>query len=717
MADHSFRRAARTALAMCTLLATLPTTPGAQRPGTTRNDPGEAADLVLRGGTIITLDTADRLAEAVAIRGNRIAVVGTNSEIAPLIGSATRIVELSGRAVTPGFVDSHTHVELTAAFLHFWVNVHAPPLADAAAVVERLRAHAATVPAHTWIVGQGNFGQPMPTPEELTRAIPNHPVVIRWSMHDYVTNRKAIELTGITKTTPDPQGGKIERGPDGEPTGLFRECFELFPIPYPATNLKNALEQTMREQFLAHGVTTVYELPASAPAFRLYQELRDEGRLPVRLHLGYTVAPALQPIIDLDGLLSMGFHTGMGDDWLRIGPIKLFVDGAGISADSYKRPGLVRRDQLALNSTVRRAHEAGWQLWLHAIGDRAQDMALDAYEAALAASPRVDHRHRIEHIGTTLDTDRFARMRRLGVTPVPTESGIRGIRSDGGAPDVVRMPYKTLLREGFRPAGNSDTGGTRTGDIDPMRRLGWLVARTNQAGATVQPQEAVTVTEGLRILSTFGAWSGFEETNRGTLEPGKLADLVVLSEDVSKIAPARIADVKVDMTVLDGAIRFEHGDAVPARKPADTSAPRAASPDQMSRANPFIGQWTLNADQSRAAGNQRPPRSAVRTYVDRGAGTIVGRREGIGADGKPLLNYYATRYDGLDYPYVVLGAQTIGQIAFTLSDRSTTAWTIKQDGRVTATGTSAISADGGTLTVTTVSAQGNRSVEVYQRTR
>jgi predicted amidohydrolase YtcJ len=589
-------------------------------------------------------------------------------------------------------------------------------LPDAAAIMEKLKARAAEVPPNTWIVGQGTFGQPMPTSEELSRAIPNHPVVVRWSMHDYVSNRKALELANITKLTPDPQGGKIERGPDGEPTGLFRECFELFPIPYPAPDLKLALETTLRDHFLANGVTTVYELPASSQAFRFYQELHDEGRLPVRLQVGYTVAPALQPIIDLDALLATGIHTGMGDDWLRIGPIKLFVDGSGISAESYQRPGLVRRDQLELNNTVRRAHEAGWQLWLHAIGDRAQDMALTAYETALAVTPR-HHRHRIEHIGTTLDTARFARMKKLGVTPVPTESGVNGLRNDAatnGAP--ARMPYKSMLAHGFRPAGNSDTGGTRTPDINPMRRLSWLVARINQRGEVVQPQEAVSLTDGLRILTLFGAWAGFEDASRGSVEVGKLADLVVLSDDLTTLPTDKISGVKVDLTVIDGALRYDR-QAGGASTGSPSPSTVAAAPGQTAaaQANRFIGEWTLNVEKTRAAGNPRPVQNGRRTYQDRGAGTIVGRREGIGADGRPFLNYYAIKYDGLDYPYVVMGAQTIGEIAFKLPDPSTSTWTIKQDGKVTATGTSKVSPDGRTLTVTTVNLQGGQSVEIYDR--
>jgi predicted amidohydrolase YtcJ len=174
---------------------------------------------VLQGGKVITLDQSNRVAEAIAVRGNRILSVGSNSDVERHTGPRTRVVELKGRAVTPGFIDAHTHTEHTAEFQAFWVPIHSPPLADSAAIIERVRERVRSVPVGTWVIGQGTFGQVMPTPDELTRDFPSHPVVLRWSRHAYVVNKKALELSDITRTTPDPQGGKIHKGGDGEPTG------------------------------------------------------------------------------------------------------------------------------------------------------------------------------------------------------------------------------------------------------------------------------------------------------------------------------------------------------------------------------------------------------------------------------------------------------------------------------------------------------------------
>ena len=517
------------------------------------------ADLVLLGGQVITLDPHDRVTQAIAIRGNRIVAAGPDADIRRLTGPKTRVIQLSGRGVTPGFIDSHTHVESTAEFRNFWVDLHSPPLPaepSSAAILQKLSERASAVPPGTWVVGQGPFGpQVPPTAAELTAAFPDHPVVVKYGMHQYVANRKALEMANITKLTPDPPGGRIERGEDGEPTGMLLECFELFPIPYPRAELKQALEKTLFEDFLKQGVTTVYELSVTAAANGLYQELHDEGRLPVRLQIGYMIYPALQPVIDLESLLAMGIHTGFGDDWLSIGPAKLFVNGAGAGVP------LIRRDQAMLNNTALRLHHAGWQLWIHAIGGPAQDMALEALETVLRADPRADPRHRIEHIGGVLDPPRFERMKRLGLIPVPTEPALPYGRSRGsgnsGDSEPVRYPYRTLLAMGFQPPGNSDTGGSYSWQMNAIARLAMFVTRASEDGTPYHPEEAVSVTQALRILSTYGAYAGFEEKTRGTLDAGKLADLVVLSMDPLSIAPDQLKGLRIDLTILDGAVRYE----------------------------------------------------------------------------------------------------------------------------------------------------------------
>lgn len=508
--------------------------------------PAAPADVVLRGGRVITLDAGNRVAEAIAVRGNRIVAVGSNAEIARLVGPTSRVVELAGRSVTPGFIDAHTHTEHTAEFLTFWLPIHSPPLPNPAAILEKVRQRVAAVPLGTWVIGQGTFGQEMPTPAELTREFPNHPVVLRWSRHSYVVNKKALDVSGITRSTPDPQGGKIHKARDGEPTGMLEEAFDLLKIPpYPPAELRAGIEKALNEQYLQQGVTSVYDMPGNQ-AIPQYEALHKAGKLPVRLRVTYTMWPGSQSQMDFDSFLNSGLRPGQGDEWLKVGSIKLFVDGVD---ENFKTP------MATLLSHVRKAHEAGWQLLMHANSPRTQDMAMDAVEAALKASPRADHRHRIEHLGGSLDEPRLQRAKQLGLTPVPTPGGIRGL---GARPStVVRMPYKSLLAMGFRPPGSSDTAGTRTDWINPLPNIHLLVTRLNGRGVATNPEEALPVTDALRVYSLFGAYSGFEETLKGSLETGKLADLVVLSDDVLSVPAARLADVKVDATMVDGLIRYE----------------------------------------------------------------------------------------------------------------------------------------------------------------
>src|SRR3990172_1292774 len=211
-------------------------------------EPQETADLVLRGGKVITVDARDTIASAVAVRGNRIAAVGTDEEISRWIGPKTEVVELSGRALLPGFIDAHTHIDGTAENEHFRVQIQVPPLSGPEEILAKLKARAKELPKGSWIVGQGTYAQPMPERADLDRELPDHPVLLRWSAHDFLINRKAAEASGITKDTPSPGGGTIERGPDGEPVILRETATRLAkgpPPPYPQT--RGGIRQSLHD--------------------------------------------------------------------------------------------------------------------------------------------------------------------------------------------------------------------------------------------------------------------------------------------------------------------------------------------------------------------------------------------------------------------------------------------------------------------------------------
>ena len=329
----------------------------------------------------------------------------------------------------PDFIDAHNHVEGSSQGDAFRLPVAIPPLETEEDVLETVKARAAELPPGTWIEGQGTYYQPMPTREQLDEALPDHPVVIRWSAHDVIANRKAMEVSGITRDTPDPPGGVIERGPDGAPTGIFRDARHLLDTPLPTyDDTVRVIPPTLRKLWLEQGVTSVYTMD-TLDGVRAYQELRDAGELPpVRLSISFMLRS-----FDLDSLISTGLRTGFGDNWLKIGAIKILFDGvwgttAATHAPAYGTTdnfGNLSRSPEQLREEVEKAHAAGWQVWIHCNGDRAQDLALDAFEAALEKHPRDDHRHRIEHFANFMVDDKILdRMEELNVIPVPQASFI-----------------------------------------------------------------------------------------------------------------------------------------------------------------------------------------------------------------------------------------------------------------------------------------------------
>jgi len=334
---------------------------------------------------------------------------------------------------------------------------------------------------------------------------------------------------------------------------------------------------TLRDFYLKRGVTTVYDLSDPTVAHRIYREMRDHEGLPVRLVLGYMDFPGGSHGLE-DALLKTGISTGFGDDWLRVGGLKIILDGVwGTTAAVYKpfwngsgttwipnNLGGVSRDQETLNREILEAHKAGWQVWVHANGDRAQDMVLTAVEAAQNAFPRPDARHRIEHFAHFLTQDpkrteeQLARMKRDGVIPSPQVAFLWRLTDENlKEPDVKFFPLATLIKMGFHPAGGSDTLGTQNFATNPLFSISVAVNRTTKYGKQANPEEAISRMDAIRMLTTWAAYAGFVEKTRGSIEPVKLADLVVLSGDPLTVPAEHIADLTVDYTILDGKVAYQ----------------------------------------------------------------------------------------------------------------------------------------------------------------
>ncbi len=540
-----------------------------------------APDLILANGRVLTADANNSRAEALAIKSGRIAAVGGSQEVLELKGARTEVVDLKGRTVIPGLTDPHVHLADDGASSLNKIDVRdfGTNVRSIQHILEVVLAQAREVPPGTWIVGTGSpmqdFRMPekrFPTRAELDAAAPEHPVSIGFGAHITIANSRALELAHVTKETEPPGGGALERDPaTGELTGKLVERAQFLVrnvIPaYTYEQMKEGIVHAATRA-LRRGVTTIHDIVTNAETIRAYQELVLEGRLPLRASLLIRVIEAeVRP----ESLLNLGLKTGFGNEWLKIGGVKMSIDG-GITgrvaaftepyADDPCRCGLIRIPAEELDETVDAYHKAGHRVCIHAIGDKAMDMALDAIEKALAAKPRADHRHRVEHLGNWMITkERLARIRRLEVLPVPNVPFLHFIWESLLAcmgPERLEGSFgvKTMLAAGIPLTSGSD--GPGYWPTDPLRDMGTSVSRRLWSGATVGTAEAVSATDALRMFTINAAYNGFDERIKGSIELGKLADLAVLAEDPLSIAPERIKDIPVEMTIVDGRVGFVH---------------------------------------------------------------------------------------------------------------------------------------------------------------
>ncbi|WP_322797930.1 amidohydrolase, partial [Thermoflexus sp.] len=503
------------------------------------------ADFVVRNARIRTLWDKLPFAEALAAWQGRILAVGRNAEIADLIGPDTQVLDAGGATVLPGFHDAHCHILLFGLSL---VEVNVREARTITEVVEAVAAHARKIPPGRWIRGGGYNENKLqerrhPTRHDLDPISPHHPVWLSHiSGHMGVANSQALSIAGITRETPDPPGGQIVRDVNGEPIGLLletaQELIKRVLPPYTLEETKAALGAAGR-QMAAEGITAAQDAWAGwiAPEeFRAYQEAVAEGLLPQRIWLMVDV----ERLAMRDGRFdfAFGLHTGFGSERLRLGAIKIFVDGSLIGrtaamrqpyADPPDVTGMLVKDLQALVELVRYAHAGGWQVAMHAIGDRAIETALDAIEEVMGAEAR-RFRPRIEHCGV-LAPDLLERLRRLQVVVVTQPRFVYelgdGFRIALGE-ERTRWTYPLANLRGVPVAFSSDRPVV---DGAPLKGIQAAVLRCTQSGAPFAPEEALTVEEALRAYTFSAAYAAFAESELGALAPGRWADLVVLGED------------------------------------------------------------------------------------------------------------------------------------------------------------------------------------------
>ncbi len=526
----------------------------------------EAPDLILTHGDLLTQDLTTPRAEAIAIAGGRIVAVGSNADIRALARSGTRRVDLGGRVVIPGVIDAHNHP--AEAGLQHLREVDCD-LRSVGAIQAALRERAAKTPAGEWVLGFKYDDTKTVERRFLTRAdldavSTNHPIyVVHRGGHTAYVNSLAFTRAGITESVVDPVGGRFERDANGKLSGRAAESANdllarAAARPYTRSDRQAGVAEISRRLARA-GVTSATDALGTPESLAAYQDSRDAGELATRIycHMGYQF---------LDTMIAAGVRTGLGDEWVRVGAVKCLADGsisertARLSQPYVGRPndfGILVNDAEALWPIFDKAHRAGWQIGTHANGDVAIDLVAGLYERLQREAPRRDPRFRFEHC-TVLTPDLIRRIKALGAIPTPFASYVyfHGEKmSEYGAERTERMfPMRWFIDAGIPATMGSDYP---PGPFEPMMALTSMLTRTDIRGTTWGANQRISFDEALRVLTVNGAYASFEEHLKGSLTPGKLADLVVLARDPRTVPAIDIVNVGIERTMVGGRWVYE----------------------------------------------------------------------------------------------------------------------------------------------------------------
>ncbi|MFE4894726.1 amidohydrolase [Peribacillus butanolivorans] len=530
------------------------------------------ADLVLVNGQVITSNMEYDVNEAVAVTDNLIVAVGKNEEVKRLIGSQTEVVDLAGRSLVPGFIDSHLHITLFGTN-KLGVSCKEPTIESLHDVLKEIEKKVNETPIGNWVRVWG-FNETKipenryPSRKELDHISSNHPIILRRACgHISVVNSKALEIAGIDEHTSDPAGGIVVRDEVGVPTGVLIEnaqmpYYEL--ADYTHEELLKGLMMASND-FIASGITSIHDAGVSSPEnFRVMQEAVRNGQVQVRTYAIVSTINKSEEFVDK--MIKAGISTGLGDEKFKIGPAKVFTDGSSSGptaamrepyTDNSEHSGILYFSQEELNRILGEAHEKGFQITAHAQGDRAIEMMLNCIEEALKKHPRKNHRHRIEHAGITMP-DLVERMRQLEVIPIPNpafflEYGDGYIKNYGERVNHM-YPVRDFIDKGIIAAGGSDSPVT---SFNPLIGIHGAVNRKSSTGQDVGGNQRIGVLEAIKLFTWNGAYASFEENIKGSIEIGKLADLVVLNGAILDVPTDQIKDMQVDYTIIGGKVVFQ----------------------------------------------------------------------------------------------------------------------------------------------------------------
>lgn len=531
-------------------------------------------DLILTNGRFYT-PTPDPV-EAIAVKDGRFLALGSNSQIEDLAGEHTRRLDLQGQTVIPGLFDSHAHLQEVGVKL---AAIRLDECQSPEEMMELVRVRAQETPPGTWIVGmgwnEGNFGDGrLPTRHDIDPATDQHPVILQRFFNADVVNGVALQLAGITRHTPNPPSGRIERDVDGEPTGLMRAAAKQLVRPLVPRSTLNELKQAVRlgcQDFNRYGITSVVDPGLMAHEMRAYQAVYQEGGLTVRMNL----MPSWHGFRDEETeeqlnyrARELGLYSGVGDEWLRLGGLKMAIDGGTTPHTAYMYEPFEgesevinynRLDTADLRRYITMAQEIGWDVGIHVCGDRALDMCVNAFADVGHALPQADARHNAIHAYFPSD-QALEKMGRHSIAAViqPTFIYWEGdlIFRDVGLQRAANYkPARKYLEHGVVVTASSDVPSTVS--ANPFVSLYALITRRNNLGQLVAPDQALSREEALYAYTQAGTWLTREESLKGSIEVGKLADLAVLDRDYFTVPEEEIKEIKAIMTIVGGEIVWQ----------------------------------------------------------------------------------------------------------------------------------------------------------------
>ncbi len=531
-----------------------------------------AADLIITNAKVWTADKAHPTAQAVAVLGDRIVAVGSNDEVGAWRGSGTKSIDAGGRLLLPGFNDAHVH------FVDGGSQLDSVQLNDAASkeeFVRRIAERAKKTPKGEWIQG-GDWDETkwspasLPTRELIDSVTPSNPVFLsRYDGHSALANSDALRLAGITAQTQDPPGGVIVRDAQGNPTGDVKDAatelvFKVIP-PLSHEQRRRAIRRAL-EYAASLGVTSVQHMNPDYADIAAYSELLQNDELTTRIY----AAPL---IVQVDDQVKIGIRHAFGGPFLRIGAVKAYADGSLGSRTAYffepysdeaGNRGLLGEEMQPLSlmrDRMMKADAAGLQICTHAIGDRAISTVLDLYTEVVKADGRVDRRFRIEHAQHMAEKD-FARFAELGVIasvqPYQAIDDGRWAEAYIGHDRASRTyAFRTFLNHGVHLAFGTDWG---VAPLNPILTIYAAVTRATLDGKNPNgwfPEQKLTVAEAVEAYTSGSAYAEFQEKEKGSITPGKLADMVLLSDDIFSIDPLKIRDAKVLKTIVGGRLVWD----------------------------------------------------------------------------------------------------------------------------------------------------------------